>query len=119
MFARCQSTVLGGAADQELDLRARVWARQALSPGFDVYASLSPGYATLRSGGGADYHSTGFAMGGALGFTYDLAWRLFFDGEVGYQRSFTRTRIRIAEDAFVSHLELSYLHFGLGAGVRF
>jgi hypothetical protein len=107
------------SADKELDLRACIRGRSALSPGFDVYASFSPGYATLLSGSLAVYSSKGFAIGGAVGFTYDLSRNLFVGSEIGFQRSFTTTHRTFIDDSIVYDFEVSYLHMGIGAGMQF
>ena len=105
--------------DRELDLRACIRGRSAPSHGFAVYASFSPGYATLLSGGLADYSSKGFALGGAVGFTYDLSSHVFVGGEVGFQRSFITTHRTLTDDSSVFDAEVSYLHMGIGAGMQF
>lgn len=107
------------SADKELDLRACIRARSALGSGFEVYASFLPGYVTLLSGGFGTYSSKGYALGGAVGFTYDLSPHLFIGGEIGFQRSFTTTNLTLAGDSIVFDLEVSYLHMGIGAGMQF
>jgi hypothetical protein len=109
-----------GPADKELDLRACIRARTAVSPGFDIYASFSPGHASLLSGGTSVYTSSGgYTLGGAFGFTYDVGSTVFVGGEIGFQRSFMRVDLRNAEDELSYDVELSYVHLGAGAGMRF
>jgi hypothetical protein len=60
-----------------------------------------------------------YTLGGAGGFTYDLGGRLFAGGEIGFQHSLLRSDQRNAEDAVSFDLELSYLHLGMGLGMRF
>jgi len=115
----------GARPDKELDLRACIRARTAVSSRLDIYASFLPGYATLLSGGPFVYTSSnGYALGAAFGFTYDLGepfdgGELFVSGELGVQRSFLRITQRNAEDVLSYDLELAYLHLGAGIGMRF
>jgi hypothetical protein len=91
-----------------------------VSPGFDIYASFSPGHASLLSGGTSVYTSSGgYTLGGAFGFTYDVGSTVFVGGEIGFQRSFMRVDLRNAEDELSYDVELSYVHLGAGAGMRF
>lgn len=106
-------------ADKELDLRACLRARTAMSPGFDIYASFSPGYAALQSGDGLSTSSGGYTLGGAFGFTYDVGSNLFVGGEIGFQRSSMRIDRRNGRDELSYDVELSYLHLGAGVGLRF
>ena len=106
-------------ADKELDLRACFRARTAISPGFDIYASFSPGYAALHSGDGLSTSAGGYTLGGAFGFTYDVGSNVFVGGEIGFQRSSMRVNRQNAEDKLSYDIELSYLHLGAGGGLRF
>lgn len=109
-----------GPADKELDLRACIRARTAVSPGFEIYASFSPGHARLLSGDTlADTSSSGYTLGGAFGFTYNVGPTVFVGGEIGFERSFMRVDLRNAEDELSYDVELSYVHLGAGAGMRF
>lgn len=111
-------------ADKELDLRACIRARTAVSPRFDIYASFSPGYARLLNGDEIFVYtrSGGYTLGAALGFTYDLGSKVFVGGEIGFQRSFMRVdqqRVGEPEDALSYDVELSYVHLGVSVGMGF
>ena len=107
------------SADKELDLRARVLGHYAVAPKLELYAALMPGYAIVLSGTDGVDNSSGFAIGGAAGVTYDVSPRLFVGGEVGYQRAFTSNDITVGNQTVSADLSLSYMHVGLGAGTRF
>ena len=109
----------GVKSGRELDLRARVLGHYPVSPGVELYGSLSPGYTILMSGEDGVDNATGFAIGGAAGVTYDLSPKMFIGGEVGYQRAFTSSDMTVAGQTFSADLDLSYLHIGIGAGTRF
>lgn len=100
-----------GDAGKEIDLRARVLAHYPVSPGLEVYGSLSPGYAIVTSGQDGVDSATGLSVAGAVGVTYDVSPTLFVSGELGYQRAFTSVE--------QMDVDVSYLHLGLGAGTRF
>jgi opacity protein-like surface antigen len=109
----------GDRADKELDLRARVLGHFAVAPKLEVYAAVAPGYAIVMSGQDGINNSSGFAIGGAAGVTYDVSPKMFLSGEVGYQRAFTSTDITVGNQTMTGDLALSYMHVGLGAGTRF
>lgn len=101
-------------ADSEIDLRLRVAGHYALVSGLEVYAAFAPGYTLVLSGDGGLSAYRGYALGGAVGISYQLLSRMFISGEVGYQRAFTRIEVVAG-----SGWEISYMHIGLGAGTRF
>jgi opacity protein-like surface antigen len=107
------------SSDKELDLRARVLAHYPVRPGLDVYASLMPGYTIVLSSEDGVKNPTGFALGGAVGVTYDVAPKMFVGAEVGYQRAFTSTELTVLDQKINADLDLSYMHIGIGAGTRF
>ncbi len=109
----------GVEADKEIDLRARILGHYPVRPGLELYASLSPGYTIVMSGEDGVDDTKGFAIGGAVGVTYDISPRMFVGGEVGYQRAFTGTDMTVAGQTISADLDLSYMHIGLGAGTRF
>jgi hypothetical protein len=106
-------------ASKQIDLRARIRAHYPVTPGLEVYAALTPGYTIITSTVDEVSNSNGFAIGGAVGATYDISPRLFISGEVGYQRAFTSNDTELAGQKLSSDLEMSYMHVGLGAGTRF
>jgi outer membrane protein W len=106
-------------ADKAIDLRARILGHYPVAKGLELYASLSPGYTVMLSGDDNVENASGFALGGAVGVTYDVSPKLFLGGEVGYQRAFTSTDIGIGPQKVEAELELSYMHIGIGAGTRF
>lgn len=79
------------SADKELDLRARISGHYAAVSGLEVYAAVAPGYTFILSSDNDTTAYKGFALGGAVGVTYELSPRMFIGGEVGYQRAFTRS----------------------------
>ena len=106
-------------SDKELDLRARLRVHYPVASGVELYASVMPGYTfVLASEDGVD-SSTGFAVAGAAGATYNLSPKLFLNGEVGYQRAFTSTDVMLGSQSINTDLDVSYMHIGLGAGMRF
>jgi hypothetical protein len=109
----------GQDADKELDLRARLLGHVAVAPKLELYASIAPGYAIVMNSEDGVGNSSGFAIGGAAGVTYDLSPRMFLSGEVGYQRAFTSTDLTVGNQTISGDLALSYMHVGLGAGTRF
>jgi opacity protein-like surface antigen len=109
----------GDSSDKEIDLRARVHAHVPVTPGVELFASIYPGYTIVTSSMDGIDNSTGFAIGGAVGATYDVSPKLFIGGEVGYQRAFTSTKISAAGQSVTGDLDVSYMHIGLGAGTRF
>jgi hypothetical protein len=109
----------GTKADKELDLRARIIGHYPVQPGLDLYAALTPGYTFVLSGTDGIDNATGFAIGGAVGLTYDVSPKMFVGGEVGYQRAFTSTELMIGTQSSTADLDLSYMHVGIGAGARF
>jgi hypothetical protein len=109
----------GDKANQEVDLRARIRGHYPVMPGLELNASLSPGYTIALSSEEAFKSGGGFAIGGAVGLTYDVSPRLFVAGEVGYQRAFITSDFEVAGQTFSSDVDLSYMHVGLGAGTRF
>jgi outer membrane protein W len=107
-------------AGKEIDLRVRLVGHVPISPGLEAYAALTPGYSILLSGTDGMDSFTGFALGGAIGVSYDVSPRMFISGEVGYQRAFTSVDIDVGTpDKLEADLDLSYLHVGVGAGTRF
>jgi hypothetical protein len=109
----------GSDADKELDLRARIVGHYPIARGLELYAALSPGYTIVMSSEEGIDNAAGFALGGALGLTYDVSSKLFLGGELGYQRAFTSSQLDLGTQQLDADLELSYLHVGLGAGTRF
>jgi hypothetical protein len=109
----------GDNADKELDLRARLLGHYPVAPRLELYAALTPGYAIVMSGTDGVNNATGFAVGGSAGLTYDLSPKAFISGEVGYQRAFTSTDMRVGGQSISADLDLSYMHVGIGAGTRF
>jgi opacity protein-like surface antigen len=107
------------SADKELDLRARIHGHYPVASGIELFASLYPGYTIVMSSTDGVDSSTGFAIGGAVGLTYDVSPKLFVGGEVGYQRAFTSTTVSGGGQSVSADLDLSYMHIGLGAGTRF
>jgi Outer membrane protein beta-barrel domain len=110
-----QAKDAGQDAGKELDLRARIRGHVPVSPGLELYASLSPGYTILLSPDDEDPNAKGFGIAGAVGVTYDLSPRMFIGGEVGYQRAFASA----TEQSVTMDVDVSYMHIGLGAGTRF
>jgi opacity protein-like surface antigen len=106
-------------AGEELDLRAQIRAHTDSGSGLQAYIAFSPGYAALLVDDARGPFSKGYAVGGAAGITLDAPSQVFISVEVGYQYSFTRTHEQIDKDAFVTDLELSYFHIGVGVGRRF
>jgi hypothetical protein len=109
----------GSEADdeKELDLRVRIRGHYPVTSGIDIYAAIMPGYSFMLPPDG-DSTYDGFALGGAVGATYDLSSRVFVGGEVGYQRAYTRSVARTGVLEHVFKWDLSYPHIGIGAGVR-
>lgn len=109
----------GSKAEKEIDLRARLVAHYPVMPKLEAYAALQPGYSfVLSSTDGVD-SVNGFALGGAIGATYDVSPTLYLSGEVGYQRAFTSVDQMVGTEKISADLSLSYMHIGLGAGTRF
>lgn len=106
-------------ANKAIDLRARLVGHYPVAPKLEVYAALTPGYSIVLSNNDAASNATGFAIGGAVGATYDVSPSVFLTGEVGYQRAFTSTDVTFLGQKMSEDLDLSYLHIGLGAGTRF
>jgi opacity protein-like surface antigen len=109
----------GENAGKQLDLRGRLLVHLPIAPGVQAYAAVSPGYTIVLSGQDGVDNTTGFAIGGAAGLTYDLSPKMFIGGEVGYQRAFASEDLMVAGQKFTADSTLSYLHVGLGAGTRF
>jgi opacity protein-like surface antigen len=109
----------GDSSDKALDLRARIRGHYAVSPGLELYASLSPGYTIVMSSEEGAESATGFAIAGALGATYDVSPKMFVGAEVGYSRAFTSADIMLGGPPITADLDLSYMHVGIGAGTRF
>jgi hypothetical protein len=109
----------GAAANKQLDLRARLVGHLPVAPGLQAYAALSPGYTIVLSGEDGVDNTTGFAIGGAAGLTYDLSPKMFIGGEVGYQRAFSSAELMAGGQTLSADSTLSYLHVGIGAGTRF
>jgi hypothetical protein len=109
----------GDHADKELDLRARLLGHVPVAPKLELYASVAPGYTIVMSSQDGVSNSSGFAIGGAAGLTYDVSPKMFLSGEVGYQRAFTSTDLTVGNQTITGDLALSYMHVGLGAGTRF
>lgn len=106
-------------ADTELDLRASITAHFPLAPRAKVYASLTPGFSIVIPDANGVDSATGFALGAAVGGTYDLSPTRFVNAELGYQRAFTSTSVMSFGQEVDFDLDLSYMHVGLGAGTRF
>jgi opacity protein-like surface antigen len=106
-------------AAREIDLRARILGHYPIRPGLEIQASLSPGYTIVTSSEDGAESAKGFAIGGAVGLTYDLTPSMFIGGEIGYQRAFTSADTMLLGQTITSELDLSYMHIGLGAGTRF
>jgi len=106
-------------AGEELDLRAQIRGHVPVSPGLELYASITPGYSILMSPVDGEKDPRGFAIAGAVGATYDVSPKLFVSGEVGYQRVFTTTDVTNGNQTASVDMDLSYMHVGLGAGTRF
>jgi opacity protein-like surface antigen len=106
----------GAEAAKEVDLRARLVGHLPVAPGLEAFASLTPGYSILM-GDGPD--ASGFALGGAVGVSYDVSPKMFLAGEVGYQRAFTSQDLGIGGQKITADLDVSLLHIGVGAGTRF
>ena len=109
----------GDKADKELDLRARLVGHFPVATGLEAYAALTPGYSFVLSSTDGVNSAKGFALGGALGVTYDVSPSMFLGAEVGYQRAFTSTDVMLGALPISADLNLSYMHVGLGAGTRF
>jgi opacity protein-like surface antigen len=107
------------SADKQIDLRARIVGHYPVAAGLELSASLYPGYTIVLSREDGASNATGFALGGAVGLTYDLSPNLFVGGEVGYQRAFTSTDTMVLGQKINADLDVSYMHVGLGAGTRF
>lgn len=103
-------------AAKEVDLRARLVGHLPIAPSLEAYAALTPGYSILMADGP---DASGFALGGAVGVSYDLSPRMFLAGEVGYQRAFTSQDVGIGSQKITADLDVSLLHVGVGAGTRF
>jgi len=106
-------------AEKELDLRAVVRGHYPISPGLEVFGAVMPGYSIVLSSTDGVDSSKGFGIGGAIGATYDLSPAVFLSGEVGYQRAFTSTTVKVLSQSFNADLDVSYAHVALGAGTRF
>jgi opacity protein-like surface antigen len=107
------------SSGKEIDLRARIVGHYPVAPGLELSASLFPGYTIVTSGEDGGDNSNGFAIGGAVGATYDLTPKTFLGAEVGYQRAFATTQTETLGQKFDADIDVSYMHIGLGAGVRF
>jgi opacity protein-like surface antigen len=108
-----------GNSSNEIDLRARIRAHVPVMPGVELFASLYPGYTIVTSPMDGIDSATGFAIGGAVGATYDISPKLFVGGEVGYQRAFTSVKMSSQGQSVSDDVDVSYMHIGLGAGTRF
>lgn len=106
-------------ANKAIDLRARLVAHYPVAPKLEIYGALTPGYSIVLSNNDFVSNATGFAIGGAVGATYDVSPNLFLTGEVGYQRAFTSADIDVLGSKMTDDVDFSYLHIGLGAGTRF
>jgi len=115
------SADVGSANDagKEIDLRARIRGHYPVAPGLELYAAVTPGYTILVSPVEGDNNRMGFAIGGAIGATYDISPKLFVSGEVGYQRAFTSVDMTNGSQTVSVDTDISYMHVGLGAGTRF
>jgi opacity protein-like surface antigen len=107
------------SADKQLDLRARIQGHYPVAAGLELSASLYPGYTFVLSSQDGASNANGFAIGGAVGASYDLSPRVFVAAEVGYQRAFTSADSTVAGQTISGDLDMSYMHIGLGAGTRF
>jgi len=106
-------------ASKEIDLRARIMGHVPVWQRLEVYASVMPGYTIVTSTQDGQDSATGFAIGGAAGASYDVSPTVFVAAEVGYQRAFTSATLTAAGQMVSADLDLSYMHVGLGAGIRF
>jgi hypothetical protein len=106
-------------AGKEIDLRARITGHVPLAHGLELSASLLPGYSIVTSGQDGVDDLKGFALGGAVGLTYDLSPHSFVGAELGYQRAFTSAETEILGQKVDVDIAMSYMHIGLGAGMRF
>jgi opacity protein-like surface antigen len=106
-------------AGKEIDLRARVTGHLPLAQGLELSASLLPGYSIVTSGEDGTDDLKGFALGGAVGLTYDLSPHSFIGAELGYQRAFTSAETEVLGRKVSPDIDMSYMHIGLGAGMRF
>jgi hypothetical protein len=108
------------SASKQIDLRALVRGHVPVMPGLELFASLYPGYTIVTSTVDDLDSAKGFAIGGAVGATYNVSPSLFVSGEVGYQRAFISMDIPVGGGESISFDgDLSYMHIGLGAGTRF
>jgi len=106
-------------AGKQLDLRAQIRGHYPVAPGLELYASVTPGYTILMNPIDGQPNPMGFAIGGAVGATYDVSPKLFVSGEVGYQRAFTSYDVSSGTQSATIDMDVSYMHVGLGAGTRF
>ena len=102
-------------AGTEYDLRARIKAHAAVAPRIEAYGFLAPGYSLITSPDEDDETSKGLAIGFGAGATYELSPTAFVSGELGYQLGFQGFEVQ-GQDVTAS---TSYLHVGVGGGVRF
>lgn len=107
----------GSDAGKEVDVRARLVAHYPVMPRVEVYGALQPGYSFVIPSQGDT--QSGFAIGGAIGATYDVSPKLYLSGEIGYQRAFTSIDEMVGASKVSADFNLSYMHIGLGAGTRF
>lgn len=103
----------------EYDLRARISGHYPIARGLEVNASVMPGYTFVTSSIEGAPTAKGFALGGAVGLTYDITPRMFVGAEVGYQRAFLSSELDLGTTKLDLDADLSYMHVGLGAGTRF